>query len=167
MTEQLCVARAAGDGEAERSAPLIRRVLIAVDDSEPATWALEYGAAIARQFGSQIALVHVIDTAVAPAPEGVFATVVPIEDLREEAVALVKRLKAMLPGDTRPGTVILEGERARGIVSAAEDWQADLIVLGTHARSPLARLLLGSRAEWVLRHAPCPVLAVGHPVRPA
>ena len=152
------------NGDTDRTMPAIRRVLIAMDASEPANWALEYGATIARQFGAQVALVHVIDTAVAPPPEGVFAPVVPIEDLRAEAVALLECAKGMLPHDVRPGTVILEGDPARGIVSAAEDWQADLVVLGAHARSRLARLILGSCVERVLREAPCPVLTVGHPV---
>lgn len=158
---------AKGNGSAKAAPPQIRRVMIALDASEPAVWALAYGATVARQFGAAVALVHVIDTTVVPAPEGAFTTVVPIEDLRAEAVALLECAKGKLPPDIRPGNIILEGNPAGEIISAAEDWQADLIVLGTHARGRLSRLILGSCVEKVLRHAPCPVLIVAHPIRAA
>ena len=59
--------------------------------------------------------------------------------------------------------IVAEGEPAREILRAAEDWHADLIVLGTHGRGTLGRLLLGSTADTVFRHAPCPVLIVRQP----
>jgi nucleotide-binding universal stress UspA family protein len=58
---------------------------------------------------------------------------------------------------------LLTGDPASEIVNLAKSEQADLIVLGTHGRTGLARLLMGSTAEQVLRHAPCPVLAIKEP----
>jgi nucleotide-binding universal stress UspA family protein len=52
------------------------------------------------------------------------------------------------------------GDPGREIVRAAQEWHADLIVLGTHGRNALGRLMMGSTAEAVFRHAPCPVLLV-------
>ncbi|MFN8515911.1 MAG: universal stress protein [Thermomicrobiales bacterium] len=57
-------------------------------------------------------------------------------------------------------TLLREGAPASDIVAAAQEWQADLIVVGTHGRGGLGRLVLGSVAESVLRDAPCPVLVV-------
>jgi nucleotide-binding universal stress UspA family protein len=58
---------------------------------------------------------------------------------------------------------MLEGDPAEMIAEAAADANADLIVMGTHGRTGLTRLVMGSVAEEVLRHAPCPVLTIrGH-----
>ena len=59
---------------------------------------------------------------------------------------------------------LLEGDPATAIVEAAEETGADLVVMGTSGRTGLTRLLMGSVAEEVLRHAPCPVLTVRGPV---
>ncbi|HEX4180354.1 MAG TPA: universal stress protein, partial [Caulobacteraceae bacterium] len=53
-----------------------------------------------------------------------------------------------------------EGHPAEEIVAAAQAWSADLIVIGSHGRSALTQVLLGSVAEAVMRNAPCPVLVV-------
>jgi universal stress protein A len=62
-------------------------------------------------------------------------------------------------------TAMLIGSAVQEIVKRAKDTSADLIVMGTHGRSGLAHALLGSNAERVIQHAPCPVLIV--PRRPA
>jgi universal stress protein A len=59
---------------------------------------------------------------------------------------------------------LLEGEPAREVVQFAEREHVDLIVLGTHGRTGLARVLMGSVAENVVRRAPCPVLVVKQPL---
>ncbi|HEX8911794.1 MAG TPA: universal stress protein, partial [Humisphaera sp.] len=58
--------------------------------------------------------------------------------------------------------VVREGQPQAEIVDAAREWGADLIVVGAHARGRLARFLVGSTAEWVVRHAHCPVTVVAH-----
>jgi nucleotide-binding universal stress UspA family protein len=54
----------------------------------------------------------------------------------------------------------VEGKPADEVIAAAREWTAELIVLGTHGRSGVARAVLGSTAEAVVRHAPCPVVVV-------
>jgi nucleotide-binding universal stress UspA family protein len=54
-------------------------------------------------------------------------------------------------------TAVRRGDAKREIVTDAEEWQADLVVLGSHGHSGIGRWLLGSTAEWVVRHAPCSV----------
>jgi universal stress protein A len=53
-----------------------------------------------------------------------------------------------------------EGKPADEILAAAREWEADVIVIGTHGRSGVSRLVLGSTADLVVRHAPCPVLVI-------
>lgn len=81
---------------------------------------------------------------------------------REE---LERRLRQLVPpDDSLPVEHLLgEGEPAEEIVRLARELPCDLIVMGTHGRTGLDRLLLGSVAEQVVRHAPCPVLTVKPP----
>jgi nucleotide-binding universal stress UspA family protein len=77
------------------------------------------------------------------------------EDSRSKLNALAKTIP-QIPVETR----VVIGFPGPSIVAAAADCQADLIVMGTHGRSGLGRMLMGSVAEHVLRHAPCPVLTI-------
>src|SRR5207247_9050465 len=63
--------------------------------------------------------------------------------------------------------ILLEGDAAKEIVELARDSQCDLIVMGTHGRTGLGRLLMGSVAEQVMRRAPCPVLTIKAPIEAA
>ena len=63
------------------------------------------------------------------------------------------------------GSVLREGDATEEILQAADDAGADLIVMGTHGRGAIARALLGSTAEAVVRHANCPVLTVAQQTR--
>jgi nucleotide-binding universal stress UspA family protein len=135
-----------------------QKILIAVDSDPVAVHAAETGVELARVVGGQVALISVIDrTAVeAAAPE------VPRDDLlaeaREHAAGVIAEWRPKLaPGAP---TLTPEGHPAEEIVAAAKAWPADLIVIGSHGRGGLGRVLLGSVAEAVMRHAPCPVLVV-------
>jgi nucleotide-binding universal stress UspA family protein len=80
----------------------------------------------------------------------------------------LRRFQLSAP-EVRVESRVEEGEPATGIVSAARAMESDLIVMGTHGRTGLGRLLMGSVAENVLRTAPCPVVTVKTPdveVRP-
>lgn len=144
------------------------RVMIAVDGSATSKRAVRVGHGLAKQFGAAIALVHVLDIAKGLSPElGIVDSRI-VDELRVMGLEVLDRYSqeispagecAVIPV-TR---VIREGNPASEIVRAADDWRADVIVIGTHARGPVARFLLGSTAEAVVRRAHCPVLTVGHP----
>jgi nucleotide-binding universal stress UspA family protein len=91
---------------------------------------------------------------------------IPIDEL--EAAARARGEATMrdqcdhLPPDVRCERVVREGSAADHIVEAARERGADLIVLGTHGRGRLARFILGSTAEEVVRRAHCPVMTIGH-----
>src|SRR5262249_25479068 len=78
---------------------------------------------------------------------------------RAESLAL-QQLRALLPQDSAELAVRISRSPGRAIVKHAESIGADVIVVGTHGRGAVSRLLMGSVAEYVVRHAPCPVLVV-------
>ncbi len=155
-----------GGSEAETGSSLVpsflqlRHILVPVDFSAPSEKALKYAARFAEQFGSKITLVHVIQPMVYPADFGYPPTVV---DTLDEAVRQqIEERLAALAKKTGPGTqsLVRVGQPYFEIAAAAEELEVDLIIITTHGRTGLKHVLLGSTAERVVRHAPCPVLTV-------
>jgi nucleotide-binding universal stress UspA family protein len=142
------------------------RILVPTDFSEFADAALDYAKTLAATFGASLHLLHVFEDPYAT--PGAFAgdpyLAFP-DDLREAVVAEARRqFEARMTSDEQARfaatTEVLMGPTARTIVDYADARQADLIVIGTHGRTGLAHLLIGSTAERVVRTAPCPVLTV-------
>jgi nucleotide-binding universal stress UspA family protein len=82
--------------------------------------------------------------------------------MRSAAEDLLDRYHALFPSGIRLDRLTHDGDPAVEIVAAADRWGADLIIVGSHGRGRLARLLLESTAESVVREAHCPVLCVGY-----
>jgi universal stress protein A len=148
-------------------APTITRILVPTDFSETADAAFAYAQTLAAPFGASLHLVHVFSDPYvlsAYAPD-VYAEVPAV--LREEALRQVddELKKRAWKNDT--GVPIITataiGLTARELVRYATDHAIDLIVMGTHGRHGIARYLLGSVAEHIVRIAPCPVLTVRGP----
>ena len=138
-----------------------RKILIAVDESAFAARAADVGFDLARSLGAEVAIIHVVDPAVdAYAPEGG----IPLHELVTLAQQDGRRLLAAFGQraglQPAPHEFLHVGKTATEIVKAAKDWPTDLIVIGSHGRGGLNRLLLGSVAEAVMRHAASPVLVV-------
>lgn len=137
-----------------------RKILIAVDSEPVAAHAADVAAELARAVGAEMAFVHVVDSSLGyPADTGVPPA---------ELIALAKQEAKKLVSDFRqrvsPQSAALEfiqvGGPATEIVKAAKEWPADLIVIGSHGRGGVQRALMGSVAEGVMRHAPCPVMVI-------
>ena len=138
------------------------RVMIAVDKSEASQWALEAAGNLAGRVGAAVALVHVVDLSKGFSPElGVLDERL-LGEQRVASAEILDRAERSLPQGLPVARIVREGDPAAEIVAAAQDWRADLVALGTHARGPVARFLLGSTAEAVVRRAQCAVLTVGH-----
>src|SRR5687767_3888823 len=146
----------------------ITRILVPTDFSTTADAALEYAFVLADRFGASLHLLHVVadpfiadgmaaETYVLDAPALREAM---LEDARER---LAHRAAPRETTATRIETEVLFGHGARTIAEYAAERGADLIVMGTHGRTGVAHLLLGSIAERLVRTAPCPVLTVRHP----
>jgi nucleotide-binding universal stress UspA family protein len=136
---------------------MFARILVPTDFSDPSEAALVYGRRLADEFDAALHLIYVA--------ENPFLHAV-VSDRRSIEDAAMRRLQEYLTdADRRRGAVaILEqsDEPASEILRYATSANIDLIVMGTHGRTGLARVVLGSVAEAVVRAAPCPVLTV-HP----
>jgi nucleotide-binding universal stress UspA family protein len=135
----------------------IRTIVHATDFSESSGAAFRLACSLARDYGARLVVLHV-----QPPPVGVYAmepAFFPPEGQREE---VLNELHGVRPGDpaVRVQHRLVEGDPADEILEVAKESGADLIVLGTHGRRGLGRLLLGSVAEQVVRKAPCPVVTV-------
>lgn len=150
---------------------LFGRILVAYDDSPQSAAALNLAARLARELTAAVAIVHVVEDPLAH--YGGFAAPVSIVDERfralRQADALVLKAADQLATSARAEGLaqvrrfVCEGPVVQTIVEVARDWAADVIVMGTHARRGLSHLVLGSTAEDVMRHAPCPVMTVSTP----
>jgi nucleotide-binding universal stress UspA family protein len=135
------------------------RILVAIDGSEFAAHALEVASSLATAVGAQLGLVHVIDPTLVGSETGVPADQL-WAILRADGKALLETAASATPAHPHCWKFLREGAPSTEIVGSARKWPADLIVIGTHGRSGLTRLVFGSTAEGVTRHAPCPVLVV-------
>lgn len=141
----------------------LRTLVLPVDFSDHAAKAVAYAQAFAGQFGAQVILVHVVEPAVVPDNFGI---VPPSYEemnglMRQAAQQRLGQLALEVAGQTiavRP--VVCTGRAPREILRVARETEADLIIIATHGHTGLKHVLLGSTAEWVVRHAPCPVLTV-------
>jgi nucleotide-binding universal stress UspA family protein len=138
----------------------IQKVLIAVDEDPVAAHAAEVGMDLARDLHAQVALIYVIDPALAIAPDAGIAADDLVVSARQDAARLVADFRARLQADAHALGFIPLGSPGPEIVKAAKEWQANLIVIGSHGRRGITRALVGSVAEAVVRHAPCPVVVV-------
>ena len=141
---------------------IIDRVLLATDFSLASDVATNYARAIAKRFSSIVTLANVIDLSMAPRSEDA-AVGQPIAEMRRASSESLGQLaNDFTSSGVRVEAQTLESrDPAASIVALAEEQDSDLIILGTHARRGLMKLILGSCAEGVIRHATCPVLTVG------
>jgi len=141
----------------------IHSILCPTDFSRPASYALPLAKALARDYGARLVLLHVIQPDPLPVM-GEFGAVPP--EPAPDKAALRKRLIAMVPENPASEVlaVVAEGDPATEILRAAQQHKSDLIVLGTHGRTGLGRVLMGSVAETVTRKATCPVLTLKSPI---
>ena len=144
---------------------MFKRILVAVDGSHAAELALQEAIKLAKEFQSQLQVVYVVDEVSLNWPAGSdfeAATEIAQRSSREildKADAAVR--KAGMTAVTKALAIETLGHRIADMIAAeAEAWAADLIVIGTHGRRGVHRLLIGSVAEGVMRVATKPVLLI-------
>ena len=141
-----------------------KQILVPTDFSQPAWTALEDAAAIAKAYDASLDVLHVWEVPMLPMP-GEMAAGLSVPNAVIDAVSQqAQRSMEQLLADARAKGIairnsqVVAGETYRSIVELAKAGDYDLIVVGTHGRKRLARVILGSVAERVVRHAPCAVL---------
>ena len=141
----------------------VKNVLFATDFSATSEAALPYATVICRRFGSTLHSAHVLsDASLLMMTGGVdYVSMSTIyEDAHTEAGVKLDQISSHLEG-IKHHNYVRHGQVWKNLAGIVDENQIDLIVVGTHGRSGLGKLLLGSVAEDILRHAPCPVLTVG------
>lgn len=149
--------------------PITQSILVATDFSEGAHQGLIKAAELAREVGAKVTVCHVMDPSpLSPiAARGDAAEALSHEPDVEKAIheALTKVVAKYFADVPHTKTaLIMSPNAAQGICHYASKEDVDLIVISTHGRTGLAHLLIGSVAEKVVRHAPCPVLTVRTPL---
>jgi nucleotide-binding universal stress UspA family protein len=140
----------------------LKNILVPHDFSDTSDAAMQYAVALARAFGARLQVLHVSEKARLD-----MSTAFPLksdlsieDEIREHLSKIMstRDFRELKPEfEVRTGTPYLE------IVRYAKDRNVDLIVMGTHGRGFVAHAVMGSVAEKVVRHAPCPVLTVRYP----
>ncbi len=148
--------------------PQLRRILLPTDFSGCANYALPYAAAIARATKATIICVHVVETVVPAVGYSGLAEPLPLADISEQLEDSAEReMPKLTECDECTGLdleeVIVHGDPAAEIVRVAAEREVDLIVVSSHGRTGLGRIIFGSTAEAIVRHAACPVLVVKPP----
>ena len=144
---------------------MYQKILVAVDGSETSLRGLDEGIRLAKATGARLLLLHVLNTLILQSEIASTAYYQALAtEIRNSGANILEHAATV----ARAAQVTFEqkliekigAHPAEEIVAQATQWQADLIVLGTHGRRGLKRLVMGSDAELVLRHSPVPVLLV-------
>ena len=157
--EPLMAAASAG---AARSPFRLKRILVPIDFSDCAKKALQYAIPLAKEHEAALTVLHVVQTP--PYIAGEYGVVDCASLQAEMRVTGENQLCALVRdevrGEVSANTLVRGGYPTGEIIDVAKSLPADLIVISTHGRTGLKHVLLGSVAEHVVRHAPCPVLVV-------
>jgi nucleotide-binding universal stress UspA family protein len=146
-----------------------KKVLCPTDFSEPADSALQVAREMAHAMQAKLILLNVVVPVAVPVaveiPVGAAVTPeVTLRRYREQAEEMVGAMvETLRPTGLDVQGIVVEGDPADAIVAAAEREHADLVVIATHGRTGWRRLVFGSVAEKVIRHATCPVLTIHEP----
>ncbi len=145
----------------------IKKILFTTDFSEGASHSLSYAAEVAKTYGARLYLLHVIqDVAMSPGlhiPHGSIDIV--YKEMEANAKKALEKLYVSVCGDYKNSeSCVVRGVPYEEILKYASENGIDLIVIGTHGRKGLDRVLFGSTAERVVRNSSCPVLTIRMPI---
>lgn len=142
----------------------VSHILVPLDFSGVAHLALTYAVALASAMKAKIILMHVIEPVYVSADPGLAYIAQPVSgEEKAEAKRMSEIAAKFIPKGLLEKTVVRQGVPYLEITTAAKKLRAGLIVITTHGRTGLSHVLMGSTAERVVRHAPCPVLTVRRP----
>ncbi|MFN3532405.1 MAG: universal stress protein [Candidatus Brocadia sp.] len=143
---------------------ILKKILCPIDHSECSYLALKYAISLALKDEAKLYLMHVIDTRLYDTEIYKFS---PFKINEVDMFKIREDLLKSLPEGTTDvldvETIVVKGVPFYEIVNAATEIGADIVVIGTHGRTGLSHVVMGSVAEKVVRKAPCPVLTVRIP----
>lgn len=145
---------------------MFKRVIVPVDGSQTSNKALTVALQMARDSGGSVRIIHVIEGS------NYGSNIMQIEGFSGDAMQPIRSAAKKIlddamalaePFGVQTDTKLfdtVDGRLADAVGNAATEWQADLIVVGTHGRRGIGRILMGSGAEQIMRQAPIPVLVI-------
>jgi nucleotide-binding universal stress UspA family protein len=139
---------------------IIKTLLVAVDASALASVGASLAAQLSRRMRTSVCLLHVVDSILAMAPHSAAIDPEQLAPLQQDGHRLLDGLAQQFPNPAMVQKMILVGDPAETILSAACEAKADLLIMGTNGRTRLAHFPLGSVLDQVIRRCPCPVLVV-------
>jgi len=144
----------------------IKNILHPTDFSQPAASAFLLARSLAKDHGARIILLHVVETPIV-GPAGMVPFPPPAPPIDREGLRTQLEAIASAYPELRIECRLAENQPASAILDVARESGCDVIVMGSHGRTGLSRLLMGSVAEQVVRRATCPVLTVKTPAKSA
>jgi nucleotide-binding universal stress UspA family protein len=140
----------------------LKKILVPIDFSKCSLKAITYAVAFARQFGAEISLLYVVQPYYVPGDYAGGLDYAALEkEIEENSDRRLNELAKKVIGTKAKYKVLLQvGRPVDEITRCAEELNTDLIIISTHGHTGLKHVVLGSTAENVVRHAPCPVLTV-------
>jgi len=138
------------------------QIVVATDFTPISEMAVKYAAALTKRFSSKLTVANVVDLSVATrSNEAVVGS--PVDEMRKDSAEKVQNVlnDLKLAGIHAARTAVEAHNPAAAVVRLADELRANLLVTGTHSRTGLQKLILGSFAEGVIHHAHCPVISIG------
>lgn len=144
---------------------LPKTILVATDFGETSDCAIDYAISLAKPLGAQIVLAHTYEIPLVGFPDGAVVATAELTEqvLRGARSALDAQVERKRDGGVPIRGMLKDGDPADAVIESAKEVLADLIIVGTHGRTGLPRVLLGSVAEKIVRRSPVPVLTVHAP----
>ncbi len=144
---------------------MYKRILVPIDGSDTSHAGLREACKVARDHGSHLRLIHVVDEILGISPQIYGAAYDEITaGLRKAGRSILAHAESLVhkEGLTTETQLVEAMGRPAGelVIDAAKQWPAGLIVCGTHGRRGLRRIVMGSDAEYIVRHAPVPILLI-------
>ena len=143
----------------------LKKILCPIDFSACSTYALTYAIDLSLKDHASLYLIHVIETYMGDIGDILKQIDLLLDDKQTDNLKM--RLINLIPDEIRTNisidTLVVKGTPFVEIIKAAKDNQVDLIVMGTHGKTALDYILIGSVAERVIQRSPCPVLSIRLP----
>ena len=139
----------------------MKTILVAVDFSDSSEAALAYAVELAKPLGARLVVMHSYELPVYGFPDGALVASVEVATrIMQGAQTGLEGMVERYKGDVQLDTIVRQGVPWEEVRAVAEEVDADMIVIGTHGRKGIARALLGSVAEKILRTSTRPVLTI-------
>ena len=134
----------------------LNRILVPMDFTDAAEKAMQYAVPFAKQFGAQLYLLHVIEPYLPPSELAAYPDIETPDETEHQLQAMSQKIDQ----EVHSSVIVRRGNAAWEILAAIKELDVDLVILSTHGRRGLDRMLMGSTTEKVVRRASCPVLIV-------